>query len=139
MGRHTPPGANDRTAQRLADLEAQVRTLQQMANSGYHEQWIVPTFQAGYSANTATGYFKDDKGFVHFRGRINVAASGGTAFILPVGYRPGAPGDLYACAAWTGSVPTYGFIDIDVEGKFSPYHIGATQVGLGNFSFYAEA
>jgi len=36
----------------------------------------------------AAGYWKDNHGYVHVRGRISSGASGTTAFTLPSGYRP---------------------------------------------------
>jgi hypothetical protein len=56
--------------------------------------FIAPTLGAGYSnlggGFSKAGYAKDTLGYVHLSGTLNCPATTGTAFTLPVGYRPGS-------------------------------------------------
>lgn len=68
------------------------------------EAWITPTLQNTYASvlGYPVGYYKDDFGVVHLKGRVGTGTAGTIIFTLPVGYRPSA--DIYIiCAVDNGS------------------------------------
>lgn len=69
------------------------------------QAWQAPTllnswtnYGGGFSE---AAYYKDSLGMVHLRGMVRGGAIGSNAFVLPVGYRPGAT--LYIAGVTSGS------------------------------------
>lgn len=86
------------------------------------------------AGHTEAGYWKDTVGIVHIRGVISEGATGNTAFILPVGYRPAK---IIGFAATSG-VHGDAYVWINPLGEVV-IQIGSTiGVFLDNIAFRAE-
>ncbi len=74
------------------DVETRVSVLEITKANRQQPQWIAPTLLNGwvnFGAPASTiGYFKDEMGFVHVKGKIKSGTIGANALIFLVGYRP---------------------------------------------------
>jgi len=97
---------------RLTSLESWQRTMSVPASP-----WIAPTLLNSWadfgSGFANAGYFKDPLGLVHLQGEIIGGSSGSIAFVLPVGYRPGAFNN-YAAVNGSGVM---GYVQIGPTGN----------------------
>lgn len=111
---------------------------------GSTSAWIAPTLLNSW-ANTPglvpAGFMKDSLGFVHLRGRLGGGTSGTMAFVLPAGYRPGPAGSAgtYPAGGFDSTTPVAAGVAIDDTGDVDIFYAsGATDVGIGSISFFAE-
>ena len=92
--------------------------------------WITPTLNAGwtlYAGGEPASYRKDSMGTVYVRGLVTSAA-GGTAFVLPAGYRPDSPAS-FASALSIGGVESHGRLVVDNVGNVAFPAVAPTTFG----------
>ena len=98
------------------------------------EPWITPTLVNG--ATSVSGqtvqYMKDQFGFVHLRGMINVNSLFTTCFILPLGYRPEREARYVV-----SSNNNYGMLRITVNGDVLIAVGAITNIQLDDIKFRA--
>lgn len=104
-----------------------------------NEDWITPTLINGWShyggGYTDVKYMKDAMGFVHITGLVK-NGSAGTAFVLPVGYRPELT-EIHATINASGVTR----IDIGDNGNVeinSRFNMSNSYVSLAGITFRAE-
>jgi len=106
------------------------------------EAWITPTLTNGWvnfgTPNETAGYYKDAFGRVHIRGTIKsgtvAAGATGTAFTLPVGYRPAAV--LPFLGARQDVSSTDAKIEVFADGSVRVVRSGTSaEVSLNGISF----
>lgn len=79
-----------------------------------------PVFNAGYSNNNNTevaGFRKYPDGRVRLKGFVNGPSGGGTAFTLPVGYRPAATNVRFSTLASQSGSPVIAYVSVTSSGN----------------------
>lgn len=109
--------------------------------SGLVGAWLAPTLLNGWTEvpGSPVRFCKDSMGFVHFKGRLNTAASYVTIMNMPAGYRPAVWTTFYmprgdnAASGARFTVHSSSAITCDVN------IVPATTIDLTQICYMAEA
>lgn len=99
------------------------------------EAWITPTLLNGWVADSGfpVGYFKDNMGVVHIKGRVSSGTTSSTIFVLPAGYRTLST-LLYVTLSGT-SLAGIGIYNTDLK----HYTGGVSALNLNCMNYKSEA
>ncbi len=122
------PDEIDYVIQSIKNLDARIRELANL--EPIQKAWVVPTLINSWTnsggAYVTAGYWRDQAGIMHLRGRVTGGAFPSDIFVLPVNYRP--------TATISFTVPTGAVVDIEADGSVRVIS-GSSYVALDSISF----